>query len=320
MADLFRIIPYSVRSAGTDVPPEEVQAAVNSLANQTTIALNAVSSGGAKGPAGGDLSGTYPNPTVAAVHATSGTLDGTVIGGVTPAAGSFTTLAASTPVAVTSGGTGRNALTANAVVLGEGSSQVNFAAPGTAGQMLLSTGAAADPAFANNPVISGGSIDNTAIGATTASTGRFTTITNTGMSRVIANTTNALSLTSGSATVVTTWTTTINTGANFVASTGVFTAPATAQYLVSASFRATSATVAANSQFLIQILVNGTAIIQAGATYQSNVATIPQATVTGTVNATSGQTITVAVFHTAGVALTLDGGSATNWLTISRLY
>lgn len=45
MSDEFFIQPYQVRSAGTDVPPEEVQAAINSLAHQVTADLNLLASG-----------------------------------------------------------------------------------------------------------------------------------------------------------------------------------------------------------------------------------------------------------------------------------
>lgn len=51
------------------------------------------------------------------------------------------------PVGVGSGGTGRATLTAHNVLLGEGTSPVGFAAPGTAGLPLASNGAAADPSF-----------------------------------------------------------------------------------------------------------------------------------------------------------------------------
>jgi hypothetical protein len=156
MSDAFRIIPYMVRSAGTDVPPEEVQAAINSLATQTTIALNSVASD-PTGPAGGDLGGAYPNPTVVSLHVTSGTesgvaitastVDSTPVGATTPSTGAFTTLTATTPVGVASGGTGQNTLSAHNVLLGEGTSGVGFAAPGTAGQIMASNGAAVDPSF-----------------------------------------------------------------------------------------------------------------------------------------------------------------------------
>jgi hypothetical protein len=69
-----------------------------------------------------------------------GTIDATAIGGTTPAAGAFTTVTASTAIGVASGGTGATTLTANNVILGNGTSAVQVVAPGTNGNVLTSNG------------------------------------------------------------------------------------------------------------------------------------------------------------------------------------
>lgn len=53
----------------------------------------------------------------------------------------------STPVTVANGGTGLGTLTAHAVVLGEGTSNVALAAPSSAGQYFMDNGSGSDPSF-----------------------------------------------------------------------------------------------------------------------------------------------------------------------------
>jgi hypothetical protein len=70
----------------------------------------------------------------------AGTINNMAIGGITPAAGAFTTVTASTAIGVASGGTGANTLAANNVILGNGTSAVQVVAPSTAGNVLTSSG------------------------------------------------------------------------------------------------------------------------------------------------------------------------------------
>ena len=80
-----------------------------------------------------------------------GPLNGTV-GATTPAAGAFTTLTATTPVAVTSGGTGQNsALTQYGVVFASTTGAMSTTAAGTSGYVLTSNGSSA-PTFQALPV------------------------------------------------------------------------------------------------------------------------------------------------------------------------
>lgn len=79
------------------------------------------------------------NGTVLTSTGFGGPLNGTV-GATTPAAGAFTTLSATTPVAVASGGSGAASFTANNVLLGNGTSAFQVVAPSTAGNVLVSNG------------------------------------------------------------------------------------------------------------------------------------------------------------------------------------
>lgn len=134
----------------------------------------------------GVIAGTYTKVSVNLLgHVTSGAdISSTDIAtalGYTPAhAGANSDITSitglTTPLAVNQGGTGVATLTNHAVVIGKGTAAVAGAAPGTAGQMLISAGATNDPVFGNNPVITGGTVDGAVIGGATPEAGGFTTL------------------------------------------------------------------------------------------------------------------------------------------------
>ena len=134
-----------------------------------------------------------------------GTIDGTPIGSITPASGAFTTLTSTGATNLnTTGGAGTNIGHANSTTTlvgtirvnttGSGSTTIgNANSPTTVGGTLGVTGATTLSSLevtgastftgglsTSKATITGGSIDGTPIGATTASTGRFTTLTSTG--------------------------------------------------------------------------------------------------------------------------------------------
>ncbi|HHX4053957.1 MAG: hypothetical protein ACN6QT_36400 [Burkholderia contaminans] len=72
MADAFFITPYQVKAEGKDVPPNEIQTAINQLASQTTAALNLLGNGASPQFAAAMLAWFNSLPT--SLPATSGVL------------------------------------------------------------------------------------------------------------------------------------------------------------------------------------------------------------------------------------------------------
>ncbi|MDN8066199.1 hypothetical protein [Burkholderia vietnamiensis] len=72
MSDAFHITPYQVKAEGKDVPPNEIQTAINSLANQMTFALNVLGNGASPQFAAAML--TWFNSLPTTLPATSGVL------------------------------------------------------------------------------------------------------------------------------------------------------------------------------------------------------------------------------------------------------
>ncbi|HEX8894483.1 MAG TPA: hypothetical protein VF783_14225 [Terriglobales bacterium] len=165
-------------------------------------------------------------------------------------------------------------------------------------------------AFAQNAVTGGGNA------------GSFTTLNASGNDALLYSNTSAQSLTSGTAATITGWTKTYDrVNANFNASTGVFTAPATGYYQVSGMLTFASALQAVNTAYQMSVVVNGaTTVAQASFRTQAAATFAPTVVLpTVVVSLTAGQTITVQGFQNSGSAQTLNNGAALNVLSINRL-
>lgn len=109
-----------------------------------------------------------------------GTIDGTPIGGSTPAAGTFTTLTANGNVVLGDAATDTVTVTADVAsdLIPSVDGSFDLGASGAEWQDLFIDGTAnIDSLVADTADINGGTIDGTTIGATTPSTGDFTTLT-----------------------------------------------------------------------------------------------------------------------------------------------
>jgi hypothetical protein len=121
----------------TTTPAITLSTSISGIIYGTGGSLTAVTIGSGISFASGTLSATGSGGTVTSVAVSGGTTGLTTSGG--PITGSGTITLAGT-LGVANGGTGLTTLTANNVILGNGTSAPSFVAPGTSGNVLTSDG------------------------------------------------------------------------------------------------------------------------------------------------------------------------------------
>ncbi|KVD81926.1 hypothetical protein WS62_23505 [Burkholderia sp. ABCPW 14] len=130
------------------------------------------------------------------------------------------------------------------------------------------------------------------------------------------------SIPNNAATTLTGWTQiTDRLNANFNASSGVYTAPATGYYLVSAQIIFNTVPPAAiGDQFDLYVLVNGTVEVVASKFAESTTSNYqPVSMAARLFQLNAGDQIKLQAFQNSGVGCTLMATSAENWLTIAQI-
>ncbi|VBK79251.1 hypothetical protein [Burkholderia pseudomallei] len=124
------------------------------------------------------------------------------------------------------------------------------------------------------------------------------------------------------ATDITNWTKIVDRlNANFNATTGVYTAPATGYYLISAQIIYSSiAPAAIGDQFNLYLLINGSVVVVSSHFSETVSANFQPVSMVGRLHfLNAGDTVKLQAFQNSGSTDTLVSTSAENWITITQI-
>lgn len=172
----------------------------------------------------------------------------------------------------------------------------------------------ASPTFTGSPAA-----PNAAVGTATTQLATCAFVANTlaARSKVASRNSGAQSIPNNTATVVTGWANVIDTGGEFNAATGTFTATAAGNYLVSAQLSFNGA-MAVGSLLQLQLFANGSnfvsgQVVVQNATPTTNVVILPSYLVA----LAAGQTIQIKALQSSGAAVPLVASASSNFLSIT---
>jgi hypothetical protein len=231
-----------------------------------------------------------------------------------------------TPITTAQGGLGANNGSASGVPVFSSGTATVTAVTGSGAPVLANsptlTGAPAAPtatagtnttqiattAFSQNAVTGGGN------------PGSFTTLSSSGNDALLYSNTSGQSIPNNSFTTVTGWTKTFDkVNANFSASTGIFTAPATGYYQMDACVTFSVATGVSAAQYAIAFVANAATVAEPSF-FQESTASTGVAVCGGvTVSLASGQTAFIQAYQNTGVARSLLVNGGATYLSISRI-
>lgn len=150
--------------------------------------------------------------------------------------------------------------------------------------------------------ITGGTIDGVTIGGSTPGAGTFTVLRGNSLAKVIADTPTSQAVATGTNVDITNWTERLDVGGDFNPVTGIFTAPRTAKYSMSASIGYSAVAYgAAGQEADILVLKNGATVRSARRFVSAAATTQMMGDISvACMDLTAGDTIKITAFQNSG--------------------